>query len=427
MRASTLILLSFSVVGLSNCGGSPASAPPPLIDPVPSISSLSPSFASTGGLAFILTVNGRNFIPSSTVQWNGSLRTTSYIGSTQLTASIAAADIDSAGTGNVTVNNPAPGGGSSPSVSFITIPTAVPLQNAPTPLVIPSYDGSGQVTEPDVVFFDKPWHGFSYWMAFSPYPNNDASKENPSIVASEDGVNWKVPLGLVNPLALPSNAFLADASIFYDQDSDQLWVYYIDASAQTNLLHVYRLISSDGVTWQNQGVLFQVPVYDALSPTVGQSTGSYYMWSINSGALGCYGTSSAVEYRTSPDGIQWSDPQPTNLSQPGYVIWHINVSYTPLKGEYLAAVAAYPDGSDCTHTVLFFATSQDGINWTSYNKVILGPGNDWDDGEIYRSSVLFDASSNLLQVWYSASSVAYEWHVGLTQADYDQFLEWLQQ
>jgi hypothetical protein len=114
----------------------------------------------------------------------------------------------------------------------------VPLVNAPSPLATPSYDGSGQAVEPTVVFFDTPWHGFSYWMAFSPYPNGDPSKENPSIIASQDGINWQVPPGLVNPLALPDPAFLADATIFYDSASDQLWVYYIDTSAQTTILHV---------------------------------------------------------------------------------------------------------------------------------------------------------------------------------------------
>ena len=50
-------------------------------------------------------------------------------------------------------------------------PVAAPLENALSYLTIPTYDGSGQVTEPDIVFFDSPWHGFRYWLAFSPYPN----------------------------------------------------------------------------------------------------------------------------------------------------------------------------------------------------------------------------------------------------------------
>jgi len=100
----------------------------------------------------------------------------------------------------------------------------VPLANAPNPLVTPTYDGSGQSIEPDVTFIAPPWHGFNYWMAFSPYPNGNERDENPSILASNDGVNWQVPPGLHNPLALPSSTdlYLDDASIFYDSASDQL-------------------------------------------------------------------------------------------------------------------------------------------------------------------------------------------------------------
>jgi hypothetical protein len=47
------------------------------------------------------------------VRWNGSNRTTSYVSATQLTAQIAAADIATAGTAQVTVFTPAPGGGTS--------------------------------------------------------------------------------------------------------------------------------------------------------------------------------------------------------------------------------------------------------------------------------------------------------------------------
>ena len=90
---------------------------------MPTITSLSPSSATAGGSAFLLTVNGTGFLNSSVVNWNGSARTTSYVNATQVTASISAADIASAGTAQVTVFNPTPGGGTSTAASF-TINTA---------------------------------------------------------------------------------------------------------------------------------------------------------------------------------------------------------------------------------------------------------------------------------------------------------------
>ena len=74
--------------------------------PTPSLSTLSPSGAVAGDAAFTLTVNGSGFLSSSTVQWNGSNRTTTFVNSTQLTAAILAADIDTATTpASVTVQH----------------------------------------------------------------------------------------------------------------------------------------------------------------------------------------------------------------------------------------------------------------------------------------------------------------------------------
>jgi hypothetical protein len=71
-----------------------------------------------GGAGFVLTVNGSNFVSSSQVQWNGANLATTYVSSTQLTSSVPASDISSAGRDNVTVANPAPGGGTSSAAIF---------------------------------------------------------------------------------------------------------------------------------------------------------------------------------------------------------------------------------------------------------------------------------------------------------------------
>jgi len=299
--------------------------------------------------------------------------------------------------------------------------------NAQNPLVTPTYDGSGQSVEPDVTVFASPWHGFSYWMAFSPYPNGNERDENPSVLASNDGADWQVPPGLHNPLALPSSTdlYLDDASIFYDVASDQLWVYYLDTfKTSENLL---RLTSPDGVTWHNDGVLFTAPYRDILSPTVSELGGTYRMWTVNSGAAGCTTTTgTTVEYRTSSDGIAWSMPQATDMAQSGYFIWHINVKWVPSKQEFWVVAAAFPQGSNCNNTVLFFLRSSDGVHWTSYNRIALNTGTTWDRSEIYRSTLWYDSSTDLLSIWYSARG-GEEWHIGLTQDHYQEFLAWLLQ
>jgi hypothetical protein len=104
-------------------------------NPVPAITALAPSSAVAGGAAFTLTVTGTGFVADSEVMWNGSPRSTTYGSSTQLSASIDAADVASAGAASITVANPTPGGTSN-SVSF-------PIQKSSANLTILNVEGSG--------------------------------------------------------------------------------------------------------------------------------------------------------------------------------------------------------------------------------------------------------------------------------------------
>ena len=105
-----------------------------LLNPVPTISGLAPSSATAGTAAFNLTVTGTGFVNGSVVNWNGAARTTTFISATQLSAAISAADITNAGTAQVTIVNPTPGGGTSPGSAFaINAPNPVPTVSSLSP------------------------------------------------------------------------------------------------------------------------------------------------------------------------------------------------------------------------------------------------------------------------------------------------------
>jgi hypothetical protein len=106
-------------------GGTSAAVTMNVNNPVPALTSLSPSSASANSGAFTLTVNGTNFVSGSVVNWNGSPRVTTFVSATQLTAAILASDIPVSTFANVTVMYPAPGGGVSGGLSFL-ITTPVP-------------------------------------------------------------------------------------------------------------------------------------------------------------------------------------------------------------------------------------------------------------------------------------------------------------
>jgi hypothetical protein len=97
-------------------------------NPVPLINlPLVPTAIAPGGSTFPLTVNGTGFVSGSAVNWNGTALPTTFVNSSQLTATITASDIANPGTASITVTNPAPGGGTSlPAFFEITNPVASP-------------------------------------------------------------------------------------------------------------------------------------------------------------------------------------------------------------------------------------------------------------------------------------------------------------
>src|SRR5439155_20312502 len=97
--------LGLALPGLSkSVTGTPAA--PSAAKPVPLINQpLVPDAVAPGGAGFTLTVNGTGFVSGSVVNWNGSARATTFVNSSQLTATILSSDIATASTVSVTVVN----------------------------------------------------------------------------------------------------------------------------------------------------------------------------------------------------------------------------------------------------------------------------------------------------------------------------------
>ncbi len=76
----------------------------------PSLTSLSPAYSSAGSAQFTLTLNGSGFTNASTVYWGSSALTSQFVTSSQMTATVPASDISTAGVATITVQTPSPGG-----------------------------------------------------------------------------------------------------------------------------------------------------------------------------------------------------------------------------------------------------------------------------------------------------------------------------
>lgn len=105
MKTIFIILLTVCTLGCGGYGsgsgsGSMAAGAPHVVAP------LVPNTATAGSTAFTLTVNGSGFVAQSAVYWNSTAHTTTFVTSSQLTASISAADVATAGAVPIFVKNP---------------------------------------------------------------------------------------------------------------------------------------------------------------------------------------------------------------------------------------------------------------------------------------------------------------------------------
>lgn len=236
---SRFLLCAFAsvVVFESGCGGgSSSSGPPP--NPVPTIAAIDPTTAVRGGPSFTLTVNGSNLISSSTVQWNGQSRPTTFLSNTKLQAQIPLDDISVAGTDGVTVFNPAPGGGTSNSASFnipCVLATATPASTQTRARLGAYYfDGwSGPLTNfhfqgmPNGPYQDR--QPLSGWQ-----DNNTCAVEQQLAWARSFGINffvfdWYFNTAVTDPTGEDLNSALKITHALPDRHGMQYAILYVNA------------------------------------------------------------------------------------------------------------------------------------------------------------------------------------------------------
>jgi uncharacterized protein (TIGR03437 family) len=97
-----------------------AGSQPFTITGAPTLTAISPGSATAGTAAFTLTATGANFTAAEAIAWNGTALTTNFVSATQLTATVPASLVASAGTANITVS-------SATGSQTFTITAAIPV------------------------------------------------------------------------------------------------------------------------------------------------------------------------------------------------------------------------------------------------------------------------------------------------------------
>ncbi len=198
---------TFTLTALNGSLTSVQSVQVTVTSPTPILTGVSPNTATAGTTTQTITVTGSNFVTNSVVQWNGSARATTYISANQLTAALTAADLANAGTSNVTVFTPAPGGGTSAPQAF-TVNNPAPVISSLSPNSAPAgttsltlvINGTGFTSQTQVR-----WNGSQ--RAVSSYSSTQLSV---SLSASDLATAGTVTVSVINPT--PGGG--SDASVF---------------------------------------------------------------------------------------------------------------------------------------------------------------------------------------------------------------------
>ena len=152
--------------------------------------------------------------------------------------------------------------------------------------IISSY-GDDQAFHPKVLNFEKPWNGYRYWMAYTPYPGADQRKENPHVCVSNDRIHWKpfegegkaVSLDPLTPFEDPDKQYNSDTHLVYRKDIDTLECYWRQVDNRTRIDKIMKRTTTDGIHWSKaQNVLVSDARTDRiLSPAIIYENGRYKM------------------------------------------------------------------------------------------------------------------------------------------------------
>lgn len=290
------------------------------------------------------------------------------------------------------------------------------------PLSIPAPDGTSEiyksVNHPSVVFIPGGRFGYTHWMAFQPFPDN--VRENPCIVASNDGINWEVPPGMSNPVetnaqvvtALGANAWHGDVELVNHADGT-LALYVTCYIPSGNWQLVRFTLTGPGRSWSARAVLLTGVSFELVCPAiVVEEDGSCTMFY----RKGTASVAGSFRFRTSTDhGLTWSaesaavtlpatyyqssggNPPGSGGASPVPLVWHPAVTRVGEK-YHMLALSSDPgtfEADDVTkRTGQFFyyytALTADKTTWTleSYEPAIYPSGYEFDFVQFYRGCLV---------------------------------------
>ena len=316
---------------------------------------------------------------------------------------------------------------------------------------------------PDVQYFPQGFRGYRYWMVFTPYFgavsgfSKYSAFENPTIVTSNDGINWDAPAGVKNPLIKCPSPQESFSGKLDDEDARGYWsdvdwefynnkfyLYYRSSWVSARALQsrgsksannaaklskgnpqraVLRQTSDDGANWSPLEVCYTsdepaTPQNNfLLSPTVLHSGREFVSYEVLNNNLPDKFPGNKASYilrRTSADGVdftnykqgQWVQfaNEPWLKLSDQYSPWHVQAC---MYDDYYFLIINVGTVKKSMGDALYLAYSRDGVNFRVCKKAI-------EEHNAYRSCV-FPVSSDKNTIYLGAMVANTQGHFKYTE------------
>ncbi|MEK3910892.1 hypothetical protein [Paenibacillus sp. FSL H7-0331] len=282
----------------------------------------------------------------------------------------------------------------------------------PIPVVVPTYDQSGQCVHPSVLYFPQAWEGHRYWMAFTPYPDGNDQLENPSVVVSDNGIHWTVPTGLSNPV-VPSPGttadYLSDPHLFV-HDKQMYMIYREYLRSVTPFEERWFIMHSlNGIDW---GPPVEI-TYNNKSIQVSACVlhdGSQFVMYFVTYTAGNFKSIQKIVCKGDPMLKEnWSEPKDVQLTglPDGVWPWHLDVTLNPDNSWDMLLTTCKGIGG--VHSRLHYAFSLNGDDWSTTAVPFIQPLHPLENSLHYKASMI-RMDHNLYHLWYSAMDVWGKWY-----------------
>lgn len=275
-----------------------------------------------------------------------------------------------------------------------------------TSLTTPTFEGSGETTEPTWIVKPSWATGVTATdlLAHNPLPSGDDDYENPSLLISNDlGSTWANPPALTNPIAAKPTAIgaagnNADCFLLADPNANRLimfWGVYQDPNAPGG-------VNANGI-WYSTCTATNLGTWSARVQLMSKNGGNlqgdggeqepkilwnpvrnrYWMWTQHD-------PSCVVRWResttTDPLGT-YTSPTVCNITVPGGTsLWHMDI-IRESTGRWVMAFCDTNQPGGTYARQGWLASSYDGINWKVAPRPIMKT-NAWAVQGVYRPSII---------------------------------------